>query len=33
MEGESVGFGVRLGPDLSDLEKFTPLLLVSSSVG
>ena len=22
MDGESIGFGVRLGPDLSDLEKF-----------
>lgn len=33
MEGKSIGFGVRLGPDLSDLEKVTPLLLVPSSVG
>ena len=30
MEGKSIGFGVRLGPDLSDL---TPLLLVPFSVG
>ena len=33
MEGKSIGFGVRLGPDLSDLGKVTPLLLIPSSVG
>lgn len=33
MEGKSIGFGVRLSPDLSDLGKVTTLLLVPSSVG